>query len=75
MYCEEHSKQIVGSCQWCGKQVCKLDIGKAMGKKVFCKQCSDDLGSHIERRQLAQIRKEKESENKKKQYSKIFKTY
>ncbi|MBU0536135.1 MAG: hypothetical protein KKE20_04165, partial [Nanoarchaeota archaeon] len=65
MHCAEHGKEIVGSCQWCGKQMCKLDIGKAMGKKIFCKQCSGNLGSYIERRQLDQIREEKEKEQKK----------
>ena len=75
MYCEEHGKAIVGSCQWCGKRICKLDIGKSLGKKIFCKQCSSDLGSHIERRQMQQIREEKESQARKKQYSRIFESY
>ena len=72
MYCQEHGKTIIGTCQWCGKPVCKLGVGKAMGKKVFCKDCSQELSSYIERRQLEQIRKEKEAEERKKQYSKIF---
>ncbi|HLC98666.1 MAG TPA: hypothetical protein VJC00_01540 [Candidatus Nanoarchaeia archaeon] len=75
MYCAEHGKAVVGSCQWCGKPICKLDVGKAMGKKVFCRHCSSNLGSYIEKRQLDQIRKEREVESRKRQYSKIFESY
>lgn len=75
MYCQEHNKPLIGSCQWCGKPVCKLDVGKAMGKKVFCKHCSVSLGSYIQRRQLEQIKQEREAEQKKKRFSKIFETY
>ncbi len=75
MYCKEHNRQVVGSCQWCGRQICKLDIGKSMGKKVFCRECSEELGSYIERRQMEQLRREKAEQERKKRYSRIIEGY
>ncbi|HLC46888.1 MAG TPA: hypothetical protein VJI75_04055 [Candidatus Nanoarchaeia archaeon] len=72
MQCPTHGKHVEGTCQWCGKLLCKLDIAKTIGKKLFCKHCSRDLSDHIVNRQFDQIRKERETEEKQKSYSRIF---
>ncbi|MCX8147219.1 MAG: hypothetical protein N3D84_02005 [Candidatus Woesearchaeota archaeon] len=76
MKCEKHGKDIIGTCQWCGRPLCKFDVGKKMGKKMFCSQCSIELGSYIQRKQLEQIKEEKAQEEKKKKLARmIFKDY
>lgn len=66
---------MIGGCQWCGKQICRECVGKTSGKKAYCKECSGEIGTYIERRQLEQIRREKETEKREKKYAKIFENY
>lgn len=73
MKCEQHGKDLIGTCQWCGKPMCKFDVGKTMGKKSFCKKCAQDLGSYIQNKQLDQIKEENEAAEKRKQYNRMFK--
>lgn len=75
MKCQKHQKQSVGTCQWCGKLLCKECIGKTNAKKMYCKECSVQIGEHIQRRQLEQIKKERETEQKQKKYADIFRKY
>ncbi|MFO8015957.1 MAG: hypothetical protein R6U32_02545 [Candidatus Woesearchaeota archaeon] len=75
MRCETHGKELVTSCQWCGKKLCRDCIGKSTGKKAYCKKCSSEIGDYIERRQREQIRKQEEAEKRKKDYKKILETY
>ena len=43
MECFEHGKEFVGSCNWCGKQLCRLCIVKQKGLKLYCGNCASKL--------------------------------
>lgn len=75
MKCTKHNQPSAGTCQWCGKLICKECIAKTSGKKAYCRECSNQVGEYIERMQLEQIRKERETEEKKKRFSGIFERY
>ena len=72
MQCPVHNKPIIGTCQWCGKPLCRLDVTKTMGKKLFCKGCSTELSDHIQTKQLEEIRMQNESETRQKKFNTLF---
>lgn len=37
--CLTHKKENVGSCMWCGKQLCRLCIVKQDGNVFYCEKC------------------------------------
>ncbi|MBI1969523.1 hypothetical protein HYS48_02410 [Candidatus Woesearchaeota archaeon] len=75
MLCKDHQKTAIGTCQWCGKLLCKHCIGKTMAKKVFCMACSNDLSPFIQTLQLKKMKEEKEKQQRKLQYRKIIEGY
>lgn len=64
MKCLRHSKEAEYQCQWCGKKICELCIGKTDGKKVYCHDCYNKIG-HIRRDKLPQQAKKEEPKEKK----------
>lgn len=64
MRCQQHSKDIVAVCQWCGKSMCKLCIKKTNGKKAYCSQCIGHIGDLLQKKQVDIIKKEDEIEKK-----------
>jgi hypothetical protein len=72
MICEQHGKEIIGACQWCGKTLCKFDIGKTMGKKMYCKKCSQEMGGYIQGKQIEQIKEENDAEETRRQHTRMF---
>jgi len=72
MKCSKHNKTRVGSCQWCGKTVCRLCVAKKMGKQMFCGGCSGSIGGIIEKRQLEKIREQRKALELKKDYERIL---
>ncbi len=76
MKCEKHQKPLEGSCQWCGKQLCRHCIGKRWGNKLFCVECAQSSVGHIiERKQLEEIRKQEQQETKQRDIRKLFENY
>ena len=45
MRCTKHRRNVVGACNWCGKQICPYCIGKKEGKKIYCEKCSMRLST------------------------------
>lgn len=72
MKCEAHDKTVIGTCQWCGKQLCRLGVGKRLGNKLFCNECGSNLSGIIERRQLDMIRRQKAKAEKERNAERIF---
>lgn len=72
MKCDSHNKTVIGSCQWCGKQLCRLCVGKRLGTKLFCTGCGSNLKEIIEKRQLDIVRGDKEKAEKEREYNTLF---
>ncbi|MBW3019254.1 hypothetical protein KY329_03655 [Candidatus Woesearchaeota archaeon] len=43
MRCNQHKKDLLYQCSWCGKKICELCIGRKEGNKVYCQHCHDKL--------------------------------
>ena len=43
MKCNKHGKDLLGSCQWCGRELCEMCIAKRMGRKVYCRNCATNV--------------------------------
>jgi len=41
--CQEHRREHVGSCMWCGKKLCGFCIIKEEGRKYYCEKCATTL--------------------------------
>lgn len=41
--CTVHEKDTIGSCQWCGRKLCRLCIGGRKGMKLYCDACVKDM--------------------------------
>jgi hypothetical protein len=39
MRCLKHRKTTIGSCQWCGNQLCPHCVNKKEGRKIYCEKC------------------------------------
>jgi|SRR3989338_3811151 len=48
MECNRHQKSFVGTCQLCGKNLCKLCIAKVKGARIWCDSCSRKLDNYPE---------------------------
>ncbi len=71
MRCQRHSKECTGVCTWCGRQLCRLCIGKTDGKKMYCVDCSGKIGDLVKEKQLDVIRKENEPKTKYFDFSRV----
>ncbi len=72
MKCDKHNKAVISSCQWCGKQLCRMCVGKRLGTKMFCTECGTNLSDIIERRQLDMMRQQQAKTNKEREVKNIF---
>jgi hypothetical protein len=72
MKCDSHNKTVVGSCQWCGKQMCRMCVGKRLGAKLFCIECGKNLKPIIERRQLDMMREQQAKSERDREYDTLF---
>ena len=72
MKCQKHEKQSIGTCQWCGKLLCRECVGKSMGKKLFCRECSGGIGDIIQQRQLDMLKEQNEKEKKQRKFMSIW---
>lgn len=53
MKCVQHGKSYVGSCVWCGKELCKLCVGKSSGIKLYCSACALKVKDMPEKQKVA----------------------
>ncbi len=44
MGCFDHGQEYIGTCMWCGKQLCSRCVARASGKKLYCHNCASNLG-------------------------------
>jgi len=40
MRCNEHKREFLGPCNWCGKKLCEMCIAKQEGKRYYCEHCA-----------------------------------
>ena len=49
--CNQHRKDTIGDCMWCGRKLCELCIAKKEGIKLYCDKCIVHL-SRVRRERL-----------------------
>ncbi|RJQ20748.1 hypothetical protein C4580_03545 [Candidatus Woesearchaeota archaeon] len=43
--CDKHRKDLIATCNWCGKKACEFCIARQEGKKAYCEKCIPLLGN------------------------------
>jgi hypothetical protein len=75
MMCDEHKKDVIGNCQLCGKSMCRQCVAKTVGKKMFCRKCSNEVGYIIEKKQIEIAKNLESNEEKRKRVTRLIEKY
>ncbi|MBI4142031.1 hypothetical protein HY484_03850 [Candidatus Woesearchaeota archaeon] len=59
--CLPHTREIIGPCMWCGKNICDKCTAHQEGRKLYCENCFGQLrnfGKHKIPQQINQQKRE-----------------